>query len=183
VRQHELARCGAAALLADRDRFAPLVDPRIVAAHKSGDVPPEGTSGVRAGHCSRECQVELLDEGQIERFQWHGGRHASGVERVDRLHQLLELLACEPVAKVRSGFDELGDHDRPTADVVDDVSAPTADWRDDELITGVAELSSRFVIRRDMALAIATHDVDVAARAERVVCLAEGRVTTEERQR
>ena len=32
-------------------------------------------------------------------------------------------------------------------------------------------------------VAIATHDVDVAARAERVVCLAEGRVTTEERQR
>jgi putative ABC transport system ATP-binding protein len=33
------------------------------------------------------------------------------------------------------------------------------------------------------ALVIATHDVDVASRAERVVCLAEGRVTTEERQR
>jgi putative ABC transport system ATP-binding protein len=33
------------------------------------------------------------------------------------------------------------------------------------------------------ALAIATHDVDVAARAQRVVCLAEGRVTTEENQR
>jgi putative ABC transport system ATP-binding protein len=33
------------------------------------------------------------------------------------------------------------------------------------------------------ALAIATHDVDVAARARRVVCLAEGRVTTEENQR
>jgi putative ABC transport system ATP-binding protein len=33
------------------------------------------------------------------------------------------------------------------------------------------------------ALAIATHDVDVAARAQRVVCLAEGRVTTEEIQR
>jgi putative ABC transport system ATP-binding protein len=33
------------------------------------------------------------------------------------------------------------------------------------------------------ALAIATHDVDVAARAQRVVCLAEGRVTTEETQR
>jgi putative ABC transport system ATP-binding protein len=33
------------------------------------------------------------------------------------------------------------------------------------------------------ALAIATHDVDVAARAQRVVCLAEGRVTTEEAQR
>ena len=33
------------------------------------------------------------------------------------------------------------------------------------------------------ALVIATHDVDVAARAQRVVCLAEGRVTTEERQR
>jgi putative ABC transport system ATP-binding protein len=33
------------------------------------------------------------------------------------------------------------------------------------------------------AMAIATHDVDVAARARRVVCLAEGRVTTEEAQR
>ena len=33
------------------------------------------------------------------------------------------------------------------------------------------------------ALVIATHDVDVASRAERVLCLAEGRVTTEERQR
>jgi putative ABC transport system ATP-binding protein len=33
------------------------------------------------------------------------------------------------------------------------------------------------------ALVIATHDVDVAARAQRVVCLAEGRVTTEETQR
>jgi predicted ABC-type transport system involved in lysophospholipase L1 biosynthesis ATPase subunit len=32
------------------------------------------------------------------------------------------------------------------------------------------------------ALAIATHDVDVAARAQRVVGLAEGRVTTEETQ-
>jgi ABC-type lipoprotein export system ATPase subunit len=33
------------------------------------------------------------------------------------------------------------------------------------------------------ALAIATHDVDVAARAQRVVSLAEGRVTTQEPQR
>jgi len=33
------------------------------------------------------------------------------------------------------------------------------------------------------ALVIATHDVDVAARAERVIGLAEGRVTTQERQR
>ena len=112
---------------------------------------------MRTGQGSRQCLVKLLGEGQIERFRWHGGRHASGVERVHRLRKLLELFAREPVAKVRSRFDELRDHDRPTADIVDDVSAPTADWRDDELITGIAELSSRFVIRGDVTLAIATH--------------------------
>jgi hypothetical protein len=37
-----------------------------------------------------------------------------------------------------------------------DASAPTADWSYDELITRIAELSSGFVIRWKVSLAIAT---------------------------
>jgi hypothetical protein len=78
------------------------------------------------------------------------------VQRVDGIQEVLELFAREPVTKVRSGFDELGDHDRPTADAVYDASAPTTGWRQNELVPRIAKLTSGFVIRWEMALAVAT---------------------------
>jgi len=71
--------------------------------------------------------------------------------------ELLEVDGCESVAKVRSGFDELGDYDRPTADRVKDPSAPAASGRQDELVPGVAKLASSLVVRREMALSVSTN--------------------------
>ena len=156
MRQYKVPRCCTRAHLAVRDLLSPIAYPRFVAAHDIRDVPTKWTSGAGSGDRTRQSVLQLIGKRKIERFHRHIGRHLSGVQCLDRLRKLLELFTCKPVAKVRSRFNEFGDHDRPASDAVDDVSAPTAGRRENELIARVAQLTGGFVVHGKVALAIAT---------------------------
>lgn len=159
VRQHQLPRCCATALLAVRDLLSPIAYPRSVATHDLGDVATKRTSGTGSGERPREGILKLIGKREVERFRSHIDRHASGVQGVYRLRKLLQLFTCEAVPKVRSCFDEFGDHDRSTVDTMDDLSTPTTSGRENELIARIPELASGFVARWEVALAI-TADTD-----------------------
>jgi hypothetical protein len=104
------------------------------------------------------------------------------VQGVDVLRELAALFACELVAKVRSGFDELGHHDRSTADAVDDATASTASGRKDELVPRVAKLSSGLVVRPDVPLTVAA-DADPPRSGSIAPAIAAGRNERRRRQR
>ena len=156
MRQHQLPRRGATALLAVRDLFSPIAYSRFVAAHDIGDVATKWTSGTRSGDRTREGLLKLVGKRKIERLRSHIDRHAGGMQGVHRLRKFLQLFARKPVPKVRSRFDEFGDHDRSTANSVDDFSVPAAHGRENELIARVPQLASGLVVRREVTLAITT---------------------------